>query len=79
VQRGQDVQQPTQATATERPAIVRRMKMDPVSGAADTTAVQTELHKVITTFGVEFTEMMVNQMQNVFNNAKQALNEEMND
>lgn len=53
--------------------------MDPVSGAADTTAVQTELHKVITTFGVEFTEMMVNQMQNVFNNAKQALNEEMND
>jgi hypothetical protein len=54
------------------------MKMDPVNSATDTTALQTELHKVITTFGVEFSQMMVNQMQNVFNNANEAMKEQEN-
>jgi hypothetical protein len=76
VQHGQDV--PARAAATERPAIVRRMKMDPVNGATGAITLQAELHKVIETFGVEFEEMMTNQMQTVFNNANQAMQEEEN-
>jgi hypothetical protein len=52
--------------------------MDPVNGAADTTPLQTELHKVIETFGTEFEEMMMSQMQNVFNNTNAAMKEDEN-
>jgi hypothetical protein len=72
------LQQPGGLPATERPIIVRRMKMDPVNGTSDTTALQTELHKVIETFGTEFEEMMMSQMQNVFNNANAAMKEDEN-
>jgi hypothetical protein len=54
------------------------MKMDPVNGTSDTTALQTELHKVIETFGTEFEEMMMSQMQNVFNSTNAAMKEDEN-
>ncbi|MGA7808868.1 hypothetical protein [Bradyrhizobium sp.] len=52
--------------------------MDAVNGAADATPLKTELNKVIETLGAEFEEMMMNQMQNVFNNANAAMKEDEN-
>ena len=37
------------------------------------------MSKVVEAFGTEFIEMMMNQLQQQYNENKQALNDEMND
>jgi hypothetical protein len=53
-------------------------EMDPVSSSTTTTSLQGEMSKIVEAFGTEFMEMMMNQLQQQYNENKQALNDEMN-
>jgi hypothetical protein len=53
--------------------------MDPVGSSTATTSLQAEMSKVFAAFGTEFVEMMMNQLQQQYNENKQALNDVMKD
>lgn len=52
--------------------------MDPVGSSTATPSLQAEMSKIVEAFGTEFIEMMMNQLQQQYNENKQALNDEMN-